>query len=225
MLRLLLSFLIILSARSVHSHDWTYRVTSADGKDYFMWTPYVQNIRGILLTTKPNYIVGICGDSIIRKICKQEQIAIVAALNPSFGGRPTINTTIWNELHNGLKALANSSGYDEIEYAPICIHGHSTEGIAATRLAKYKPSRFWGVIQENSTVGETGLDSVPLLSFRGSEEYRVTAVHDLPWSATKENILSNRDNNELAHMVIQPGAGHFGWCPFKAQCIAKWLKK
>jgi len=210
------------------SHDWTYKVTSSDSKDYYMWVPNVTSIRGILLTTVPNYMAGILGDTAIRRICKDQQLALVAAHNPSYKGEPNpVTSAMWNELQNGLKALAMQSGFPEVEFAPICTHGQSTEGIAAYRLAKYKPSRFFGVIMENATKldNPTGLPGVPLIALRGSAEKTISAVGDDPWANTKSHILVRRDSGELANMILQPGAGHFGWYAFESQYTAMWLRK
>lgn len=209
------------------AHDWTYKVTTTDVKDFYMWTPYVKNIRGILFSTKPGYIAGLLGDTAIRRVCKEEQIAIVAYnandLNPA---------NVWPILQNGLKALAIQSGFPEVEFAPVCTHGHSTEGLAAVRLASFKPERCFGVIMQNSIINNddstslnTRIGNVPLLSIRGSEERRISQVSDYPWSATRKAILWMRRSNEKANLIIQPGAGHFGWFPFTSQYVSKWLKQ
>lgn len=228
----LLLLVSILFLRNVNAHDWTYHVTSTDSKEFYMWTPYIKHVRGIILTTKVNYIGGICADTALRRICAEEQLVIVAAFNPSWGGAPNpVTASMFTELQNGLKALATQSGYPEVEFAPICIHGHSTEGLAAIRIAAYKPSRFFGVIMENAIINNdditanTRVNTVPMISCRGAEEYRISGVSDLPWSATRGRILGMRTNNELANMIIQPGAGHFGYYTFKSQYIAKWVKK
>ena len=221
-------FLLLLSMASVsYAHDWTYKVTSTDAKDFYMWTPYVKNIRGILFSTKPGYVIGLLGDSAVRRICKEEQLAIVA-----YNANDLDPANVWPLLQNGLKALASQSGYPEVEFAPVCTHGHSTEGLAAIRLASYKPERCFGVIMQNaiinnddSTTLNTHIANVPLLSIRGAEERRISQVGDFPWGATKKGILWMRRNNEKANLIIQPGAGHFGWYPFTSQYVAKWLKQ
>ena len=38
----------------------------SDGKDYYMWTPYIKHVRGIILSTTPNYIADICGDTFLQ---------------------------------------------------------------------------------------------------------------------------------------------------------------
>lgn len=222
-----LAFSVLLTWSSLSAHDWTYRVTSSDSKDFFMWTPYVKNFRGIIFTTKPNYIASLLGDTAIRRVCQEEQIAIV-----SFQAGSIDPAVIWPLLQNGLKALALQSGHPEIEYAPICTQGHSTEGLAAIRLAAYQPSRFFGVIMQNAIINNddintlnTRIQNVPLLSTRGAEERRVSSVGDFPWSATKTGILWMRNSGEKATFTIQPGAGHFGWFPFASQYAAKWLKQ
>lgn len=223
-------FLIVLALLStffVSAHDWTYRVTTSDSKEFFMWTPYVSNIRGVIFSTKPNYIIGLLGDSAIRRVCKEEKIAIV-----SYQANSLDPAVIWPLLQNGLKALSIQSGYPEVEFAPICSQGHSTEGLAAIRLAAYRPERFFGILMQNAIVGNDDMNSlntrignVPLLSIRGSEERRVSNVGDFPWKATKTGVLWMRNSAEKANLIIQPGAGHFGWFPFTSQYTAKWLKQ
>ncbi len=236
---LFLLSVMFLSTAKISAHDWTYQVTSVDGKKYFMWTPYVKKIRGIILTSKPNYIAGIFGDTAIRRICEEEQLALVASYEASYknygGASYELTAAGWTELQNGLHALAVQSGYPEVEFAPICTHGHSTEGLVAIRLAAYKPSRFFGVIMENAITNSNDASFydtynkigglVPLVSSRGAAEFTVSHVSDFPWSATKTRMLTMRNAGMHANMIIQPGAGHLGWYPFESQYLARWIKK
>lgn len=222
-LLLILTFTFHLNT---HAHEWTHHVKSSDHKDYYMWVPYVENIKGIIYSSKPNYIISILGDTTIRKMCKNHQIAIVAGKVDSYDA-----AIEWPYIQNGLEKLANQSNFPEIEHAPICIHGHSAEGLKAIRIASFKPARFFGIIMQNAIVNNddmtslnTRIGNIPLLSIRGSEERRVNHVADYPWSATKKGILWMRDSAEKANLIIQPGAGHFIWTTFHAEYVVKWFK-
>lgn len=195
-------------------------------KSVFLWIPpQAKQVRGVAIAGMTLMEREFVRDPIIRKACRDEQIALLF----STGGVGGL------DIEKTLAALARESGYRELTVAPLMFVGHSAGGPPSQRLARKYAQRCFALVQYRGGVpwGGDGLpDGVPSLAMVGQfDEFggtmRTEDGNEPAWQRARDGLARLREKNPgaLVTLVTEPGAGHFAWSERNAKYLAKWMSK
>ncbi len=133
-----------------------------------------------------------------------------------------------------LDDLARASGYQELSAAPLLFVGHSAGGPQAESCAVQMAERCFGLVQYR---GGGPFDDkpapagIPTLMMLGEyDEFGGTMRDDAgreAWEGARDKLAAFRtaDEHHLASIVVEPGAGHFGWSDRNAAYLALFITK
>ncbi|MGC9455852.1 MAG: hypothetical protein ACP5HU_13475 [Phycisphaerae bacterium] len=191
----------------------------------FLWLPpEAQEIRGVVMAGSTLMEKQFVCDPLIREACADEQLAIVF-LTRGFGSV---------EPQVVLDKLAEVSGYHDLSTAGLLFVGHSAGGPQAKARARQMASRCFGLIQYRG--GGPGGDDplppgIPALMMLGQFDEFAGTMRDEEgresWQRGCEHIAEYRAANggNLAAVLVEPGAGHFGWSQRNAEFVGMWIRK
>jgi hypothetical protein len=141
-------------------------------------------------------------------------------------------------LDKTLADLAQVSGYQELEFAPLVPMGHSATAGFGWDIAAWNPGRTLAVLSlsgqwpyykdANATIngspewGDRTVDGVPGLTTKG--EYEIQGNTDGWYFHLKGDSLKKHPQTVFTQ-VVEPGAGHFAATPEKIALISLYLRK
>jgi hypothetical protein len=192
----------------------------------FLWIPpEAKQVRGVAVCGMTLMEREFVRDPIIRKACREEQIALVF----STGGIGRV------DIQKTLDRFARESGYRELSTAPLMFVGHSAGGPPSHRMARKYAERCFALVQYRGGVpwGGDGLpQGVPSLAMVGQfDEFggtmRDANGNEPAWQRARDGLAGLRRKNPdaLVTLVVEPGAGHFAWSERNAKYLAKWMSK
>ncbi len=195
-------------------------------KSVFLWIPPdARQVRGVVIAGMTLMEREFVRDPIIRKACRDEQIALLFSTS-GVGGM---------DIEKTLAALARESGYQELTAAPLMFVGHSAGGPPSHRLARKYAERCFALVQYRGGVpwGGDGLPrGVPSLAMVGQfDEFggrmRTEDGNEPAWQRARDGLARLREKNPdaLVTLVVEPGAGHFAWSQRNARYLATWMSK
>lgn len=201
-------------------------VATAKGSNRaWLWIPpAAPEVRGVVMAGMTLMEREFVKDEVIRRACADEQIAL-AFLNCGLAAA---------DLSQVLADLAAVSGYDELAHAPLLFVGHSAGGPQAKDCAIRFADRCFGVVQYRGGVpggGSAVPPGIPALMMLGQfDEFGGTMRDETgreAWEGGRDALAAFRaaDARNLGSVVVEPGAGHFGWSDRNAAYLALFLRK
>lgn len=190
-----------------------------------VWIPAAAaQVRGVVLAGTTLMEAEFVRDPAIRAACADQQLALIY-LRCGLG-TPALQAVLDN--------AARVSGYREIAVAPLFFVGHSAGGPQAHDAAVKFAARCFGLIQYRGGGPWNGVPiepGIPTLMMVGQyDEFSGVmkrAGNTERWEGYARELADFRATNEnrLASIVIEPGAGHFPWSDRNARYAALFLAK
>jgi hypothetical protein len=134
-------------------------------------------------------------------------------------------------LQKLLSNLAVTSGYGEIDFAPLVSMGHSATASWCWDVAAWNPKRVLAVLSisgqwpyfSSQNWGDRSVDQVPGLTTKG--EYEIQGSLETGWYAGLRGDSYQKHPYEAFTQVVEPGDGHFGASKEKIDLIDLFLRK
>jgi hypothetical protein len=213
------------ASAAVFQHAVAANVAGGKESTAYLWLPpEAQQVRGVVMSGMTLMEREFVKDARIRQACAAERLAIVF-LKCGLGAV---------DVQKVLDDLAKVSGYRELSAAPLMFVGHSAGGPQAKGLAVKMAPRCFGLVQYRGGVpgGPDAVGSgVPALMMVGEfDEFGGTMRNEAgreTWEGGRDALAAFRreDERRLASIVVEPGAGHFGWSDRNAAYLALWIRK
>ena len=132
------------------------------------------------------------------------------------------------ELNNMLRDLAKESGYEEIQYAPLLIIGHSMTGIITWTMPYWIPDRMWGAAPMK-TGGRGAPAEKPDATMNGVPVLYMNQIAP-EGSGEKSNphncaLFARKNTANLVGQVFDWGGGHFEMTDDMAKLFALFVHK
>lgn len=219
-----------------------YQYASLVGdRQAFLWIPPdCKQVRGVIISLSNLLERNWLEDPMIRKTASEECLAIIwvgpgknSALTADM--KPGAGET----LQKMFRDLADQSGYQEIEFAPIIAMGHSANGHFSWNIANWNASRTIAAIPvktiplpvsftfENVPICYVVGETTEWPQFRVPDPATKPGDRDFFWPVVRESATALRTANEnnLVAMVVDPGGGHFDWNINQARFLSLYIKK
>jgi pimeloyl-ACP methyl ester carboxylesterase len=217
--------LVISLPAAVFQYAVPIKTLNGDRTVYLWVPPDAERIRGVLVAGTTLAERMCVQDPVVRQACTDEKLAIIYYKT----GLSTL------DAQDVLDALAKTSGYRELSIAPLFFMGHSAGGPKAKAQALAFADRCFGLMLYRGGVpgGDKPLPpGIPCLMMVGQFDEFGGVMRDEdgregPWDRPFEAIMEYRrgDSANLASIVVEPGAGHFGWSARNAEYFALFLRK
>ncbi len=215
------------------SHSGIRAGSATDKATLYLWIPgECRKVRGLLVmgTNVPEHML--VGHAEIRRVCEENDLGLIWSV-PTFWnfaremkGRDKEQVVLFLEL---LKGLARTSGYDEIENAPLLPMGESGHLLMVCGLVDQVPDRcIAGICIKNPQAPENR--SVPMLWTLGTAQ---------EWGQVRTDVrVSWRDkarsydgwaeerarSNQALSMAVEAGTGHFHCTDEMAAFFATYIR-
>ena len=244
----LIILLGFLEATALYAADYQWSV-SVDGvsheklnADYpraFLWIPpNCQRVRAIVLSQNNMEEESILEDANFRKTLSDLGFAEVW-VTPTLGSiHLRFDQGADQILDKTLKDLADTSGYQEVAFAPLVPIGHSAMASFPWDVAAWNPGRTLAAlsvsgqwpfykdanmnINSSPDWGDRNIDGVPGLTTKG--EYEIQGNTDGWYFHLKGDSLKKHPKTVFTQ-VVEPGAGHFNASEDKIALISLFLRK
>lgn len=219
-------FITAFAAESSSVFQYSIPVETGKGaSEAYLWIPpKAAQVRGVILAGMTLMERDFAKDERIRHACADEQLAIVF-LKCGLGAVV---------IQKVLDDLAKASGYREISIAPLFFAEHSAGGPQAKAAAVKHAVRCFGLVQYRG--GDPGgVESLPpgipaLMMIGQFDEFGGQMRDDAgreSWEGGRDALVAYRERNErnLASIVVEPGAGHFAWSDQNAAYLSMFIRK
>ena len=131
-------------------------------------------------------------------------------------------------LNNMLKGLAEESGYEEVERAPLLILGHSMTGLLTWAMPYWIPERMWGAVPIKTGVRTAPAEKpaaqmtgVPVLYMNQKEPEGPEAKN----GPGNDSFGPRQNTANLAAQVFDWGGSHFEMTDEMASLFALFVRK
>lgn len=198
----------------------------------FLWiAPNCQQVRAVVVGQHNMLEEDILEHPEFRKAMAELGLAIVW-ITPAIDG-PFDPARSGDRFNKMMKDLADVSGYQELEFAPIVPIGHSAAASYPWNFAAWSPQRTLAVLsvhgdapetplagfgKPNASWGDRNVDGVPGLMVMG--EYEWVDARLAP--ATVYHIAHPK---APIAVLAEPGQGHFAACDDLVHFLAMFLRK
>lgn len=219
---------------------WQYSVPLEQGTERraYLWIPPAcGHVRGVIFGLQNMLERPMFEDATIREAAADAGLAIVWVSPGAWPGKldtpeqPSLKFSPQADAIAGvqrvLTALAQESGYRELEFAPLLVTGHSAAGPFVWGMASALPNRVFAALPYKNTIfKEFSPIGVPTLYV--SQEW---AEWGKQWGEVwrKELTLSKemreREPRALFGDFVDIGAGHFDWHHDSAGVLAMFIRK
>lgn len=157
-------FLLLISMKSFSQvWQWSVQVNSVISGETrnhpvaFLWIPEnCKRVRGVVVGQHNMIEQGIFENLVFRKAMSEIGFAIVW-VSPMLNMNFDFNKNAGNDFTFMMKKLADSSGYKELEFAPIVPIGHSAAATYPWNFAAWNPDRTLAVISVHGDAPQTKL--------------------------------------------------------------------
>jgi len=215
---------------------YQYAVTVAHRTTYLWVPPGCASVRGLIVAfanlTERQWLE----DPSVRLVAARQCLGVVW-IGP--GDESILNAEMkpgaGEALQETFHALAQVSGFSEIEFAPVIPTGHSAHGQFAWRFAEWAPARTIAAIPIKTIPFPQNLNipGIPALYLVGETtewpQYRDGRIgdRDFFWPRVRASALRMRQANpeNLVGVVTDPGGGHFDWSPKDGRLLALFIEK
>ena len=227
---------IIVQHKVEQEYQWHVDYTFLDAKQKpkkttaYLWIPSsTKKVRGVIITSQNVLEQWLVEHTLIRDVCRKENIAILWACPSFFVDGPThhpeINIPVIRQL---LDTLSSLSGYNMLKHVPWIPIGHSGTNNLVDVLVAEVPHKLIAAIKMKGGPGFK-TTSVPVLS---------TAGEFFEWNQHKEDLLYPKTTTPNYNTVLQersqqqhplsyffdPNTGHFDCSEALTALVATYIK-
>jgi hypothetical protein len=211
---------------------WQWSVPVGNGRA-FLWIPdSCRQVRAVVVGQHNMIEQGILEHPILRKELTDLGIAEVW-IAPPMDGVFRFDRGAGDRFNAMMKALAEQSGYSELEFAPIIPLGHSACASYPWNFAAWNPSRTLAILSvhgdapltnrtgsghPNPDWGDRSIDGVPGLMVMGEYEW----VEDRILPAL--DFQAKHPKVPLA-MLAEPASGHYNYDDQLISFLAMFIRK
>jgi hypothetical protein len=205
----------------------------------FLWIPpNCTRVRAIILSQNNMEEESILEDASFRKTLSDLGFAEIWITRTLGSIHFRFDQGAGEMLDKVLSGLAATSGYEEIEFAPLVPIGHSAMASFGWDIAAWNPARTlavlsisgqWPYFKDVNTGingspewGERTMDGVPGLTTKG--EYEIGGNTDGWYFHLRGDSLKQHPKTVFTQ-VVEPGGGHFNASAKKIALIALYLRK
>ena len=158
-----------------------------DNPRAFLWVPVnCKQVRAVVVGQHNMIEEGIFEHSTFRKMLSELDFAVVW-ITPAFTATFDFNNNAATQFNEMMKSFADSSGYAELEFAPVIPLGHSALASYPWNFAAWNPKRTLAIIsihgdapltkltgsgRPNPDWGDRTIEGVPGLFVMGEYEWR-----------------------------------------------------
>ena len=237
----IIALLLLLISLKSFAQVWQWSVSvdcviSGETKNHpvaFLWIPEnCKQVRGVVVGQHNMIEQGIFEHPDFRKAMSEIDFAIVW-VSPMLNMQFDFNKNAGENFDYMMKKLADSSGYKELQFAPIVPIGHSAAATYPWNFAAWNPGRTLAVISFHGDAPQTKLtgygganvdwgnrtiDGVPGLFVMGEYEWwedRITPGFDYVSKHPKTPIT----------FFCDAGHGHFDYSDALVKYLALYIKK
>jgi hypothetical protein len=201
-----------------HGADWQWSVPMEKGSAFLWIPPNCTQVRAVVVGQHNMIEQGILEHPAFRKTLAELGMAEVW-IAPPFDGVFRFDQGAGEKFNAMMKALAEQSGYSEIEFAPVVPLGHSACASYPWNFAAWNPDRTLAVLsvhgdapQTNRTGsghpnpdwGDRSIDGVPGLMVMGEYEWVEDRIAPLL------DFHAKHPEAPLA-MLAEPASGHYNY--------------
>jgi hypothetical protein len=217
---------------------WQYSVPLEAGTERraYLWIPVdCKHVRAVFFGLQNMMERNLFEDPEIRSTAASLDMAIVlvspgAWPDKAIPTNPSLDVKTPQEAIDGtqavLTALAQESGYSEIQYAPLAVTGHSAASPFIWMLARAWPQRVFAFLPFKGYHVDAIADDVPTL--KGEQEWGEWGeTWGDVWRADQEQAVSRiaQAKHPLFGDFTDLGSGHFDWHHDAASIISLFLRK
>lgn len=205
--------------------DWEYqrKDETQTGTAYLWIPPDAEHVNGVIMVGLTSMEREFVKDPAIRDACREENLALLY-LNTGLSAA---------DVQSLLDRFAQTSGYEELKYAPLMFAGHSAGGPQTQALAKEYAQRCFGLLQHRGGLSGGVPSEVPALATVGQFDEFGGLMRDPetgregPWEGARDGTAQFRaaDPDKLASIAVSIGAGHFAWSKHEADYVSLWIRK
>ncbi|MDO8928556.1 MAG: hypothetical protein Q7W54_06185 [Bacteroidota bacterium] len=216
-------FIVIAMPLAGAIYQWSVEVTSVVSNEInahpraFLWIPEdCKQVRAVIVGQHNMSEETIFDHPVFRKQMSELGIAIIW-VTPGFNMVFDFNNGAGEQFEGMMKALAEESGYNELEFAPVIPIGHSAYASYPWNFAAWNPERTLAVLsihgdapltnlsgsgQPNPDWGARNIDGVPGLMVEGEYEW---------WEDRVQPALNfqQRFPKSTISFFCDAGRGHF----------------
>jgi hypothetical protein len=210
-------------------------VISSETKDHpraFLWIPPdCHRVRAVVIADQNMQEEQIFQDANFRQTLSDLSFAEVW-IAPAMGTNDfRFDQGDAQTLESLLKNLADRSGYQEIQSAPLVPMGHSATASWCWDVAAWNPGRVLAVLSisgqwpyfNTKDWGDRNIDEVPGLTTKG--EYEIQGSLEKGWYAGLKGDSFLKHPYAAFTQVVEPGDGHFSASQEKIALIDLFLRK
>ena len=237
--RLLVLAAGVLSPSVIHAGVWQWSAPlsgvtiSNEGQPRaFLWIPEnCRRVRAVVVADQNMEEEQIFQDPEFRKTLTDLGFAEIWIVPPMGSNDFRFDRGEAAILESLLKTLANQSGYQELEFAPLVPMGHSATASWGWDVAAWNPKRVLAVLSISGTwpyfsskywEGRS-VDEVPGLTTKG--EFEIRGNLEIGWYAGLKGDFYQKHPNAAFTQVVEPGDGHFSASKEKIALIGLFLRK
>jgi hypothetical protein len=234
---LLAGLAAIMLVRPASCAEWQWSVPMGTGRAFLWIPPNCKQLRAVVVGQNNMIELGICEHAAFRKTLADEGIAEVF-IAPPFEFIFRFDLDAGERFNEVMKQLAATSGYSELNVAPVVPLGHSACASFPWNFAAWNPGRTLAVLsvhgdapltkytgcgQPNPDWGDRTLDGVPGLMVMAEYE----------WGDNEQGVdrlspaLTYRNDHPKAPiaMLAEPGNGHFNYSDELVKFLAMFVRK
>lgn len=214
--------------------EWQWSAPVGAGRVFLWIPPDCRYVRAVVVGQNNMIEQGILEHKLFRNVVARLGIAEIFIAPPFETWQVATNNDMANEKFNAmLRSLAESSGYDELKFAPIVPIGHSAMASYPWNFAAWNPSRTLAILSVHGDAPQTPLtgngkpnldwggrdiDGIPALMVMGEYEW---------WEDRLKPALRFRSAHPLSPiaMLAEPGRGHFDYSDDLVKFLALFIRK
>jgi hypothetical protein len=233
--------LLVLQCHCVKAAEWQWSVEvksflSNETNDHpraFLWIPPgCKQVRGVVIAQHNMTEEGILEHPLFRKTMANLGFAEVW-VSPGFNFIFDFNHGAGEQFNDMMKALAEESGYRELEFAPIVPIGHSAAASYPWNFAAWNPARTLAVLsihgdapltnltgsgRPNPDWGSRNINGVPGLMVIGEYEWMEERV------SPALKFMSLFPDAPVS-LLVDAGYGHFDYSDALVKYLARFIQK
>ncbi len=238
-----------LTCRADAVWQWSVPVPSITDRRAFLWIPQdCKRVRGAVVACQNMLEQPLFERPAFRKACAENGLAIVLVqsghdkgpnddkdpnhpkrssldifLNPNYPTGGEDPQGAGQDLQSALTALANVSGYSELQYAPLCPVGHSSAGSFVWHLYRWDPSRIFAMLPFKTGVKADGpASNIPVMMIE-SEWFDYGSASNNVWS--RGSVQGRSGGKCLFGYYVDLGAGHCNVSDDSIAMVSLFLRK
>jgi hypothetical protein len=212
--------------------EWQWSVPMGKGRAFLWIPPQREQLRGVVVGQNNMIEMGILEHTDFRKTLAEKGIGEVF-IAPPFEFIFRFDKDAGERFNETMRRLAETSGYEELNVAPVVPLGHSACASFPWNFAAWNPGRTLAVLsvhgdapltkltgcgQPNPNWGNRNLDGIPGLMVMAEYEWGEERL------APALAFRNQYPDTPLA-MLAEPGRGHFDYADELVRYLAMFVRK